>query len=286
MNPLLSSGFTRHQSRNFGLTGGGAVVCPHPGSCPQNTCSRPRPGPQPRSARAGPVPAARVLPARVRRLPRAAHPWRGRAAHRRRHRTRRCSAVLTPFAVPARDAGSSQALPATRMPPAAPNGSTPPEARGRGAAVTGAPPILASLPAPRPLFLPGRPASPRMAPTPGQGPEEPGRSLEHCVLGRPGGMVGRHLLWASRSTLVPGLTRQGAHHDPPVRAGAAPVRRTLCIRAAHGTPTPRWGSGRGRMTRVSTCSRHRGETSGLARLGTMTRWEHDGPPDIRRAVVW
>ncbi len=169
MNPLLSSGFTRHQSRNFGLTGGGAVVCRHPGSCPQNTCSRPRPGPQPRSARAGPVPAARVLPARVRRLPRAAHPWRGRAAHRRRHRTRRCSAVLTPFAVPARDAGSSQALPAIRMPPAAPNGSTPPEARGRGAAVTGAPPLLASLPAPRPLFLPGRPASPRMAPTPGAG---------------------------------------------------------------------------------------------------------------------
>ena len=26
-----SSGFTRHQSRNFGLTGGGAVVCRHPG---------------------------------------------------------------------------------------------------------------------------------------------------------------------------------------------------------------------------------------------------------------
>ncbi len=65
----------------------------------------------------------------------------------------------------------------------------------------------------------------------------------------------------------------------------AEITHPLCIRAAHGTPTPRWGSGRGRMTRVSTCSRHRGETSGLARLGTMTRWEHDGPPEIRRAVV-
>jgi hypothetical protein len=49
---------------------------------------------------------------------------------------------------------------------------------------------------------------------------------------------------------------------------------------------PEVGEWSGRMTRVSTCSRHRGETSGLARLGTMTRWEHDGPPEIRRAVVW
>ncbi len=126
------------------------------------------------------------------------------------------TATPTGRRAPGRDRGASRHPPTTEAPR--------PVGRGRGAAVNrGA--LLRRSRRPGCCFPPAARLRPGWRPPQGKGPRNPaqgqpepphlslrltlGRALEHCVLGRPGGMVGRTHLLAPQVELVPGLTSAG-----------------------------------------------------------------------------